>query len=187
MTRHSPSNRLQRTGLRWTLAMLSVLTTVHAASVSETPAPGAQATALACPSLASAVQVDACPSDELLQTGYSGYCSDNRRMYAADHDTCSRFENYRKLKNVTLWEAGAGGAWQGYLSCELPRERLQAARLASMAVSRQGSVTRVACAYTVDGSPGEALTLAHRTKARCTLLADPACAADPAACRVRCE
>lgn len=146
--------------------------------------PAQAAEPLACPTLASAVQIDACPSDEQLRGGFVGYCSDNRRLYAADHDTCSRFENYRKLKNVALWEAGPDGAWQGYLSCDAPRERLQSARLQSVTVSRQGTVTRVACQY---GEADEGLTLAHRTKARCTVLAEPACTADPSACRVRCE
>ncbi|MBH9551423.1 hypothetical protein [Inhella gelatinilytica] len=143
---------------------------------------------LSCPALASAVQIDACPSDEQLRGGFVGYCSDNRRLYAADHDTCSRFENYRKLKNVALWEAGADGAWQGYLSCDVPRERLQAARVQSVTVSRQGTVTRVACQYGIaGGDENDTLTLAHRTKARCAVVDPPACTADPGACRVRCE
>ncbi|MBN8506039.1 MAG: hypothetical protein J0L58_16350 [Burkholderiales bacterium] len=181
MTRPTPSNRLLSSALLLTLAVLGVLSAQGTATANEPPA------AWACPPLASAVQIDACPTAEQLQTGYTGYCSDNRRLYAGDHDTCSRFENYRQLKNVALWEAGADGAWQGYLSCELPRERLEAARVASMKVSRQGSVTRVACDYRADGAGALPLTLAHRTKARCALLPDPACAADPAACRVRCE
>lgn len=148
------------------------------------PAGAALAQTLSCPPLASAVQAGACPSDEDLRTGYTGYCSDNRRLYAADADTCTNLENYRRLKNVALWEAGPDGAWQGYLSCELPRERLHAAPAKRISVSRQGTVTRVACHY---GDDGNSLLLAHRTKARCTVLAEPACAADPGACRVQCQ
>lgn len=181
MTHPSPSNRRLSVALLLALGVLGVLSAHGAATASEPTA------AWACPALASAAQVDACPTDEQLQAGYTGYCSDNRRLYAGDHDTCSRFETYRQLKNVALWEAGADGAWQGYLSCELPRERLLAARVASMKVSRQGSVTRVACDYRADGAGALPLTLAHRTKARCTLLPDPACATDAAACRVRCD
>ncbi len=146
--------------------------------------PAQSAEPLSCPTLASAVQLEACPTEEQLRVGFTGYCSDNRRLYAADHDTCSRFESYRKLKNVALWETGADGAWQGYLSCELSREHVQSARVQSVKVNRQGTVTRVACQY---GEGSEGPTLVHRTKARCEVLTEPACAADPSACRVRCE
>ena len=140
----------------------------------------AAAQPLACPAPATLVQVAPCPTPEQLRTGYIGYCSDNARLYGADRDTCSSFENYLRLKNAARWES-PDGAFQGYLSCQLPAGAVAALPPGAMSIARQGNVTRVECRY------GGASTLTYRTKARCTLVDAKACAADASACRANCE
>jgi hypothetical protein len=63
---------------------------------------------LFCPDLAAAVQVGACPSEEELRYTFTGYCSDNARLYDPDTVTCSDYKHYRRLKNVALWESRDG-------------------------------------------------------------------------------
>lgn len=133
-----------------------------------------------CPDLGQAIQVGACPAEEELRYTYTGYCSDNARMYDSKDDVCARFENYRKLKNVALWESG-DGAFSGYVSCDLPVARLKAARAASIVVARQGSISRLACAYT------EGVLLSHRTTRTCAVTGDGRCAGDGPACRADCQ
>jgi hypothetical protein len=144
-------------------------------------APAAAAETIQCPMLSGATQVEACPTDEQLRYRFIGFCSDNRRLYDGEVEGCSHFETFRRLKNVALWEAGPEGAFQGYLSCELPRERIAAAVPRAVTVSRLRNVTRVSCSY------GEGLSLTLRTKAICTVQGDGLCAADAAACRVGCN
>ena len=144
------------------------------------PMNAASAETVACPDLAQAVQVGACPSEEELRYTYTGYCSDNARMYDTKDDVCSSFQNYRKLKNVVLWES-ADGAFSGYLSCDLPVARVRSAAAATIAVARQGSITRVVCAF------GEGITFSHRTKLACRAEAGGNCAGTPGGCRASCQ
>lgn len=139
----------------------------------------AAAQPLACPAPASLQQVAACLPPAELRLSYIGYCSDNRRMYDGDGETCTSFENYVRAKHSALWESG-DGMFQGYLSCVLTAAEVAGLPPAALSITRQGSVTRVACRY------GDAATVTHRTKARCTLQ-DPACAADPSTCQARCD
>lgn len=135
---------------------------------------------LSCPQPGSLVQVSACQPDDQLRQSYIGYCSDNRRLYARDSDTCSSFEHFLQAKNTTRWESG-DGRFEGYRSCQaggpaaLPAPR--------MSLERQGAITVVACRY------GAQATLTHRTRARCSWVDNTACAAgaDPTACRARCD
>lgn len=144
--------------------------------------PWAAATAqpLACPPPGTLVQVAACLPPAQLRLEYIGYCSDNRRMYAGDTETCSSFEGFVRARHSSLWES-PDGAFQGYLSCALPAGVVATLPPARLSIARQGTVTRVLCRY------GEAASVAHRTKARCKLHDAAACAADPTACRARCE
>ena len=133
-----------------------------------------------CPDLAQAVQVGACPSEEDLRYTYTGYCSDNARMYDMKDDVCATFENYRKLKNVVLWESG-DGAFSGYLSCDLPAAKVKAAPVVALAVARRGNMTRVVCTY------GDGVMLSHRTKLSCRAEGDGSCPGNPAGCRASCQ
>ncbi len=135
---------------------------------------------IACPDLAKAVQVATCPSEEDLKYTYNGFCSDDKRLYAKDYDTCASYANYRKLKNVALWES-ADGAFQAYLSCDRPAGALKNLKPVSIAVSKQGKLTRLACSY-----PQE-VVFTHRTKAQCKVQGEGNCAADPAACKASCD
>jgi hypothetical protein len=138
-----------------------------------------QADTLSCPDLSAAVQIGACPTEEELKYTFLGYCSDNARMYETD-DTCSDYQRYRRMKNTALWEAGSG-AFQAYLSCELPAATIKAARASKIAVSRQGGITRVICTYP-DG-----IAFTHRAKGNCKVEVNGDCAANPDACRASCE
>lgn len=137
----------------------------------------ATAETLACPSLATAVQVGTCPTEEELKYTFTGYCSDNARMYGKGDDTCTSYQNYRKLKNVVLWES-ADGEFHAYLSCDLPAAAVKEAKATGVAVNKQGTMTRVLCSY------GEGIAFAHRTRAACKAEAGP-CA--DGVCKANCE
>lgn len=139
----------------------------------------ARAETLACPDPATAVQVATCPSEEELKYTYTGFCADNARIYGKDKDTCATYENYRKLKNIALWES-KDGVFQAYISCDLPADTLKKLKPASIAVTRQGKLTRLACSYP------EGVTFTYRTKAECKVRGDGNCA-DPAACKADCN
>lgn len=115
---------------------------------------------LACPDLAAAVQVGVCPTEEELRYTFTGYCSDNARLYERADSPCANFENYRRLKNVVLWES-ADGEFQAYLSCNLSADAVRGAKPARIAVGKSGTLNRVECGY------GEGITFAHRTRATC--------------------
>ncbi len=134
---------------------------------------------LACPDLATAMQVGNCPDEQELKYSFTAHCSDNARLYKPD-DLCEDFERYRRAKTVALWEAGHG-SFHAYLSCELPVATIRAAKASSVAVSRQGGVTRVVCSY----ERGIAFT--HRAKGHCKVQGSADCAANPAACKVTCD
>lgn len=135
---------------------------------------------LACPDAAAAVQVATCPSEEELKYTYTGFCADNARMYGKDKETCATYENYRKAKNIALWES-KDGAFQAYISCDLPAGTLQQLKPLAIAVTRQGKLTRLACTYP------EGVTFTYRTRAECKVRGDGNCAADPAACQADCN
>jgi hypothetical protein len=159
--------------MRRLLAFLSLLAACWAA-------PAVAGETLACPELAGATQVNACPTEEELQMTYTGFCSDNARMYAKDNEPCVRYELYRKQKNVALWES-KDGRFDGYVSCDLPREEVARLRTTGMQIAAQGKVNKVVCAY----PQGVAFT--HRTRAACRIVDAKACAADAAACSARCD
>jgi len=140
----------------------------------------ALAATITCPDPAQAVQVATCPSEEELKYTFMGFCGDDRRLYARDTDTCSSYENYRKQKNVALWES-ADGAFQAYLSCELPAGALKNLKPATVAVRKQGKLTLLSCSY------AENVVFTHRTKVDCKVHGDGNCAANPAACKAICE
>lgn len=139
----------------------------------------ANAGEISCPDLAAAVQVATCPSEEELKYTYTGYCSDNARLYGKDKDTCESYENYRKLKNIAYWES-ADGEFHAYLSCDLDSAAIKAARPQAVAVGKAGKLTRVACDY------GNGIIFAHRTRNACQVAGDGKCAAG-AACKVVCN
>lgn len=140
----------------------------------------ATAAEVVCPSMADVVQVANCPSEEELAFTYTGYCSDNQRIYGKGPDVCKDYQLYRKLKNVVLWETRDGG-FHAYLSCDLPAETLKQAKVAQITVGKDGKMTRVACSY------GKDIVFTYRSHETCRAEAAAACASDPAACRASCE
>ena len=80
---------------------------------------------LSCPELRHAVQVGACPSEAELRFTFNGFCSADARAYGNDAELCIDYGNYRKRKNVSLWESG-DGRFHAYVSCDLTTARVQA-------------------------------------------------------------
>ncbi|MBU0752140.1 MAG: hypothetical protein KJ787_12780 [Gammaproteobacteria bacterium] len=140
----------------------------------------ARAEVVACPDLATAVQVATCPSEEELKYTFTGYCSDNSRAYRGDTDVCTDYRSYRKLKNVAMWES-ADGMFQAYVSCDLPPEKVRQAKAVAIKSGKQGKITRLACSY------GEGLTFTYRTRAECKVQGAGNCAADAGACKAGCD
>lgn len=66
----------------------------------------------------------------------------------------------------------ANGAFQAYISCDLPAGALKNLKPAAIAVTKQGKLTRLACIYP------EGILFTHRTKAQCKVQGDGR--ADPA-------
>jgi hypothetical protein len=133
---------------------------------------------IACPDLSTSVQVAPCPSEEELRYTFNGFCGDNARMFAKDTDTCVSYENYRKVKNNALWEAGSS-EFQGYVSCDLDPSSVKAAKVQSIAVGKAGKLTRVVCEY------GNGVVFAFRTHAACKIQGEGACAG--ASCKASCD
>ena len=141
---------------------------------------GATAGTLSCPDLAGAVQVNACPSEEELKHTYSGFCSDTAKAYANQTDSCIKYEDYREMKNVALWES-KDGVFSGYISCDLPADKLKASKASAMAVERQGKLNKLVCSYS------SAIRLTYRTKAACAVNNETACKTNPASCTATCD
>ncbi len=134
----------------------------------------------ACPDLAAAKQVNACPTEDELKHTYSGFCSDDKKVYGGETDNCMRYADYRAMKNNALWES-ADGAFDGYVSCDLPKAKVQGMKATGMKIEKQGSITKLVCSY----QNGIRFTL--RTKGACRVEDDKACAASAAACRAACD
>lgn len=140
----------------------------------------AVADTVACPDLAKASQIAACPTEEELQYTFTGFCSDDSRPYKADVGVCEDYRKYRALKNIALWES-ADGQFNAYVSCDRPVAGVKAAKLTSVRVARQGKISAVVCGY------GEGLSFTHRTRGECRVDAAANCPADPAACKASCD
>lgn len=141
---------------------------------------GAMADTLTCPDLSAAVQIGTCPSEEELKYTFTGYCSDNARLYDKNTDECADYQRYRRLKNVALWEAG-DGSFQAYLSCDLSATAVKGAKASGITVAKQGAMTRLVCSY------GDGIAFIHRTRAQCKVAEGGKCAADPGACKAICD
>lgn len=155
--------------IRLVLALLAGATIASAPTRAEQP--------LSCPTLADAVQVAACPTEEELRYTFMGFCGDNARLYGRDVMTCVSFENYREAKNTALWES-ADGNFSGYLSCNVAQGTIRVSKATRMQVERKGTLSRLMCDYDNDHR------LVHRTKAHCTIEAAD-CTSET--CRARCE
>lgn len=140
----------------------------------------AVAATVQCPDLSAAVQVAACPSEEDLKFTFTGFCSDNARMYSKNSEVCTDFQLYRKLKNVALWES-RDGDFQAYVSCDLPAAQVKEVRASALAVAKKGGITQLVCTYR------EGVVFTNRMRGECTVDAATNCAADAAACVANCQ
>lgn len=132
-----------------------------------------------CPDLAAAVQVGACPAEEELKYTFLAYCSDNKQAYKGETDVCTDYQSYRKLKNVALWES-ADGEFNAYVSCDLPANKLKAAKVSTVKLDSKRKITHLMCGY------GEGVSFTHRTRAQCKLKSTTDCASNPTACAAEC-
>jgi hypothetical protein len=140
----------------------------------------AAATQYACPDLASAAQVNACPTEEELKHTYTAFCSDNAKVYAKETDSCLRYSDYRQMKNLALWES-KDGVFDSYVSCDLPPAKVKALKATGMKIERQGKLTKLVCSYP------NGINFTYRTKAACAIADDKACAANATACQATCD
>lgn len=140
----------------------------------------AAAAPLACPDLSQAVQVNACPAEEELKITYNGFCSDAAKAYANQTDSCIRYEDYRAMKNVAMWES-KDGVFSGYVSCALPVSEVKALKPSGMKVEQQGKLTKLVCNYAKD------VNFTYRTKSTCVVSNEKACASNPASCQATCD
>lgn len=140
----------------------------------------ATAVDLTCPDLATLVQVNACPSEEELQYTYTGYCSDNAMAYGNKTDACVRYADYRKQKNLALWES-KDGRFDGYVSCDLPPAQWQKLKPEGIKLASQGRVNRLICSYPLG------INLTYRTRETCVIADAKACASNSAACTATCN
>jgi hypothetical protein len=138
---------------------------------------------IACPDLSTATKIGACPSEEELKYTFEGYCSDNARMFdKPEEQLCTDYQLYRSLKNYARWEM-PDGEFSGYVSCDPLKHPLAQAKPISVKVSKQGSITRIACGY------DNGVTFTYRGKQKCAVSAESAaqCAQNPAACKAQCD
>jgi hypothetical protein len=140
----------------------------------------ASAAALVCPDLAGASQVNACPAEVELRYTYSGFCSDAAKAYANQTDSCLRYEDYRAMKNVAMWES-AGGVFDSYVPCGLPPAEVKGLKATGMKVLVQGKLTKLVCSYPQD------INFTYRTKGACVIDNEKACASDPVSCKASCD
>lgn len=140
----------------------------------------ASAAPLVCPDLSTAMQVNACPTEDELKYTYNGFCSDMAKAYAKETDSCMRYEDYRVMKNVAMWES-KDGVFSGYVSCDLSAGQVKALKPTGVQVATQGKLTKLICAYP------EGINLTYRTKGACALDNAKACASDPASCKASCD
>ena len=140
----------------------------------------AVAATVSCPDLATAVQVAACPAEEELRYTFNGFCGSDAQAYKGETGVCTDYQDYRKLKNVALWES-ADGAFSAYVSCDRPPAEVRASRLSSLRIARQGRMNLLICSY------GDGLNFTVRTRAECRLIAIAGCEKDAAACRAACD
>lgn len=153
------------------IAFLLLLAAASTSSAAET---------LSCPDLATAVRVGNCPSETDLQYTFTGYCSDNRRMYEQDTGACTDYQEYRRQKNLALWES-ADGSFEAYLSCDLPVEAIKTARAVRISSSKQKAISLLTCSY------GEGISFTYRSRLLCTIAGDGKCAGDQTLCTATCR
>lgn len=134
----------------------------------------------ACPDLASAAQVNACPTEEELKHTYNDFCSDSAKAYANETGSCLRYEDYRQMKNVALWES-KDGVFDGYVSCDLPPAKVKTLKATAMKIVPQGKLTKLVCSYPNGAS------FTYRTKGACAIGNEKSCAADASNCRAACD
>ena len=140
----------------------------------------ALAETLSCPKLSTAIQIGTCPTEEELKYTFNGYCSDNARMYGKDTDACTDYQQYRRMKNTAAWDA-ADGAYQGYVSCDLPATAVKTAEASKITLVKQGKIMQVVCTYT------NGIAFSYRTRAECKIEGDGICGAAASVCQVICD
>jgi len=142
--------------------------------------PAALAADISCPDLRTVIQAGACPTEEDLRFTFNGYCSADSRAYGTGAEVCTDYQLYRKLKNIVLWESG-DGAFQAYISCDLPGDSFKTRTPSGIAVSKQGKMSRLTCSY------GEGVAFTLRTRDECRVENAEACKTDAAACKASCQ
>jgi hypothetical protein len=135
---------------------------------------------LICPNLAAATQVGTCPTDAQLRYAFAGYCGDDRRMYDKDSISCADMDQFKKLKNNSLWET-KDEKFQGYVDCTLSSDQVKSAKVYRIQIQPAGKISRVICDYDHE------IAFVHRSRTACKITGSGDCAANPANCKAECE
>jgi len=137
---------------------------------------------LACPDLARAEQLGACPSDKELRANYRKTCP----TFMEKRGDCRPFESFARGKNKSLWGALSGDEeFLSYLSCAQPALSIKAAKPMSVTAKCDLKSGRciAQCGYQNN------ITFNLRVKGACKTSTGQKvdCSKDPKACTVTCE
>jgi len=148
-----------------------------------TPTPAhAGSVVLACPDLAQAVQLGACPTDKELRATYRKTCP----TFLEKDGECKPFEAFARTKNKALWGAMSGAEeFLSYLSCAQPAALVKSSKPISVTTkcNLQSGRCEARCGYE------NAITFNLRVKGSCKTATGQKidCAKDPKACVATCE
>ena len=117
-----------------------------------------------CPDITQAKQVAECPAeDELIQMFFSTCGSrDTEKENPHAKGFCKSYQMFLQRKNTALWES-ADGEYLGYVTCNIPAERIKAGKLNSISLLQRGTMDKISCSY----EEGTVFTL--RTRQNCAI------------------
>ncbi|MCB2103058.1 MAG: hypothetical protein KDE22_19435 [Rhodobacterales bacterium] len=111
-------------------------------------APAAAETRVACPSLAQAIPVGACPSAEEIKAMFRATCGVEQNPNARNPKPCDTLAAFAETKDFQLWEVETpDGVYLDYLGCGLEPAQVRDAAVRSVRLMKSGTMTTVACDY----------------------------------------
>ena len=142
-----------------------------------------------CPDLSQARQLAECPAEADLKRMFKITCGFERDPDAEKPELCDSYTEYKRRKNVALWES-ADGEFMAYVSCSIPVQQVKQSAVTGITVSQKNGLYKVSCLY----QGGTRFT--HRTRSVCripgvkpqpTVVIRSECGPDAASCKVECE
>ncbi len=143
-----------------------------------------------CPDITQVRQVADCPTEKALEKMFFSTCGsrDTKKENPHAKGFCKTYAMFKQVKNTALWES-ADGEYLGYVTCNMPAEKIKAGKLVSMSLLQRGRMDKITCSY----EEGTIFTL--RTRQTCTIPnAKPKgmqmsmdCTADGSECKAICK